>query len=106
MASTRTPGITIDPDGRRIIDKEYRGVRIRIRLGAITQEQAEQCLRADSSRCAAHNFPGATQPMFIAALRARRIRSGFDRRAEKEPTTEQYCSTGVVILTFLARTKP
>jgi hypothetical protein len=41
MASTRTPGITIDPDGRRIIDKEYRGVRICIRLGAITQEQAE-----------------------------------------------------------------
>jgi hypothetical protein len=30
--------------------------------------------------------------MFIAALRARRIRSGFDRRAEKEPTTEQYWS--------------
>ena len=47
MASTRTPGITIDPDGRRIIDKEYRGVRICIRLGAITQEQAEQCLRAE-----------------------------------------------------------
>ena len=47
MASTRTPGITIDPDGRRIIDKEYRGVRICLRLGAITQEQAEQCLRAE-----------------------------------------------------------
>jgi len=47
MASTRTPGITINPDGRRIIDKEYRGVRICLRLGAITQEQAEQCLRAE-----------------------------------------------------------
>jgi hypothetical protein len=28
MARTRTPGITIASDGRRFIDKEYRGVRI------------------------------------------------------------------------------
>jgi hypothetical protein len=28
MASTRTPGITTSIDGRRFIDKRYRGVRI------------------------------------------------------------------------------
>ena len=28
MARTRTPGITIASDGRRFIDKEYRGVRM------------------------------------------------------------------------------
>jgi hypothetical protein len=28
MASTRTPGITLRPDGRFFIDKRYRGIRI------------------------------------------------------------------------------
>ena len=33
MARTRTAGIRIDSDGRRIIDKEHRGVGIYLRLG-------------------------------------------------------------------------
>ncbi|NRF72090.1 hypothetical protein HLB44_34415 [Aquincola sp. S2] len=47
MAATRTPGITIGPDGRCFIDKRYRGVRIGMRVGAVTQEQAEQRLRTE-----------------------------------------------------------
>ncbi|MBC8087837.1 MAG: hypothetical protein H7Z40_11275 [Phycisphaerae bacterium] len=51
MTTTRTPGITIAADGRRFIDKEYRGVRIGLRVGAITQEQAEQRLDGEMARC-------------------------------------------------------
>ena len=50
MASTRTPGITTSIDGRRFIDKRYRGVRIGMRVGAITQERAELRLGAQMQR--------------------------------------------------------
>ncbi|HZF24978.1 MAG TPA: tyrosine-type recombinase/integrase [Steroidobacteraceae bacterium] len=49
MASTRTPGIT-SIDGRRFIDKRYRGIRIGMRVGAITQEKAELRLHAEVQR--------------------------------------------------------
>src|SRR5688572_4715834 len=47
MAAIRTPGITIDADGRFFIDKRYRAIRIGMRVGRTTQEQAEQCLRKE-----------------------------------------------------------
>ena len=50
MARTRTPGITIDRNGRRIIDKEHHGVEIYLRLGPIRQEQAEQRLADEIAR--------------------------------------------------------
>jgi integrase len=50
MATTRTPGITVLADGRRFIDKRYLGVRIGLRVGAITQEQAEERLRVEIAR--------------------------------------------------------
>jgi len=50
MATTRTPGITILSDGRRFIDKRYLGVRIGLRVGAITQEQAENRLDIEIAR--------------------------------------------------------
>ena len=50
MAKTRTPGITISTDGRRFIDKRHRGVRIGLRVGAISQEQAEERLRVEMAR--------------------------------------------------------
>ena len=50
MATTHKPGITISTDERRFIDKRHRGVRIGIRVGAITQEQAEQRLQVEMSR--------------------------------------------------------
>jgi len=50
IASTRTPGITISADGRRFIDKRYHGVRIGMRIGSVTQEQAEQRLHTQIQR--------------------------------------------------------
>jgi hypothetical protein len=50
MAATRTPGITVGVDVHRFIDKLYRGIRIGIRVGAITQDQAEQRLRLEMQR--------------------------------------------------------
>jgi hypothetical protein len=50
MASTRTPGITILPDGRRFIDKGCFGIRIGLRVGAVTQEQAEERLQIEIAR--------------------------------------------------------
>jgi integrase len=50
MAKTRTPGITVLADGRLFIDKRHLGVRIGLRVGAITQEQAEERLRVEMAR--------------------------------------------------------
>ena len=50
MATTRTPGITILSDGSRFIDKRYLGVRIGVRIGAVTQEQAEERLQTEMAR--------------------------------------------------------
>jgi hypothetical protein len=50
MATTRTPGITVLADGRRFIDKRFRGVRIGLRVGAVTQEHAEERLRTEMAR--------------------------------------------------------
>lgn len=50
MASTRAPGITTSIDGRRFIDKRYRGIRIGMRVGGITQESAELRLHAEMVR--------------------------------------------------------
>lgn len=47
MTATRTPGITVLADGRRFIDKRYLGVRIGLRVGDITQEQAEERLQTE-----------------------------------------------------------
>ena len=50
MATTRTPGITVLADGRRFIDKRYLGVRIGLRVGAVTQAQAEERLQIEIAR--------------------------------------------------------
>ena len=50
MAKTRTPGITVLTDGRLFIDKGYLGVRIGLRVGAVTQELAEDRLRTEMAR--------------------------------------------------------
>src|SRR5439155_21451308 len=50
MTRARTPGITIDRNGRAIIDKEYRGVRIYARLGVISEEEAQRHLAAEVER--------------------------------------------------------
>ena len=50
MTITRSPGITIGLDGKRIINKEYRGARLFIRLGNINQDHAEKRLRTEIER--------------------------------------------------------
>lgn len=50
MPSTRTPGVTANAAGHHIIDKEHRGVRIYARLGAISEEEAQQRLAAEMDR--------------------------------------------------------
>ncbi len=50
MTRTRTSGIRIDRYGRRIIDKEHRGVAIYRRLGATSQEHAERKLADEMAR--------------------------------------------------------
>lgn len=50
MATTRTAGITMDGNGRRTINKEFRGVRVFFRLGAVDQEHAERRLAQELDR--------------------------------------------------------
>ena len=50
MTATRTLGITVLADGRRFIDKRHLGVRIGLRVGVVTQEQAEERLRTEMAR--------------------------------------------------------
>jgi len=50
MTTTRTPGITVLADGRRFIDKRHLGVRIGLRVGAVTQEHAEERLLTEIAR--------------------------------------------------------
>lgn len=44
MAKTRTGGIFVWPDGSRSIDKRYKGERIFLRLGKVSQDEAERRL--------------------------------------------------------------
>jgi hypothetical protein len=50
MATTRTPGITVDTEGFRTINKEHRGERIFARLGLVCQERAEHRLAQELER--------------------------------------------------------
>ena len=50
MTTTRTLEITVSPEGYRFIDKRYLGVRIGLRVGTVTQEQAEERLRTEMAR--------------------------------------------------------
>ena len=50
MATTRTPGITVDTEGFRTINKEHRGERIFARLGLVGQEHAERRLAQELER--------------------------------------------------------
>ena len=50
MAITGTPGITVDAAGHRIIDKEHLGIRIYVRLGLVSEEEARRRLTAELQR--------------------------------------------------------
>ena len=50
MPSTRIPGITVNAASHRTIDKEHRGVRIYVRLGPVSEEEAQHRLSAEMDR--------------------------------------------------------
>ena len=50
MGSTRTPGITVDANDNRVINKEHHGVRLFLRLGRVSQETAERQLVTEIER--------------------------------------------------------
>ena len=63
MARTRTQGITIDCNGALAINKEYRGRRLFVRLGHVSQEDADARLQLELERldveleCRSHRRP-------------------------------------------------
>jgi len=50
MDVAQAPGITVDGDDRRVLDKEYRGVRIYACLGRVTQADAAWRLQTEIRR--------------------------------------------------------
>lgn len=85
MAATRTPGITLTTNGHRLIDKRYRGVRIGVRLGAVSQESAERRLRKETEqidlKCARHSH---TRPLFRDCAARYLAQSGSAGRSSLE----------------------
>lgn len=59
MAKTRTSGITVDADGNRIVNKQVLGKTIFIRLGKVSQEEAEQQLSSAAERVRLERTRGA-----------------------------------------------
>lgn len=47
MAKTRTSGIQLEKDGTRTLNKVYKGERIFLRLGKVSQDEAEQQLKKE-----------------------------------------------------------
>lgn len=70
---TRTKGIQLESDGTRTVDKRYGGERIKERLGAVTQEEAEEWLRGRQRQLDAHREdllrPGHERLFAAAAAR-------------------------------------
>lgn len=50
MAKTRTRGISLESDGSRTINKIHKGTRIFLRLGQVSQDEAEQRLAEEIQR--------------------------------------------------------
>ena len=81
MARTRTPGIRIDRNGQRIIDKEHRGVGIYVRLGQTSQESAEHRLADEIAKVdAALEHDANPRPRF-ADCAARYLAQSKDKRS-------------------------
>ena len=81
MARTRTPGIRVDRDGRRIIDKDHRGVAIHLRLAPISQEHAEQRLADEIARVNAELKRNANLRPRFADCAARYLAESSNKRS-------------------------
>jgi hypothetical protein len=71
----------VDRDGRCIIDKDHRGVAIYLRLGAISQEHAEQRLADEIARVNAELERNARPRRRFADCAARYIAEPSDKRS-------------------------
>jgi integrase len=80
MPSTCTPGTTVDAAGQRIIDKEHRGVRIYVRLGKVSEEDARERLAAETNRIEVELLRKAARPRFADAA-ARYLEESRDLRS-------------------------
>jgi integrase len=80
MTRARTPGITFDRNGRAIIDKEHRGVRIYVRLGRTTQEEAQRRLGVEMQRVQSELEWKANARMRFADGAARYLDESRDKR--------------------------
>ena len=81
MARTRTPGIRIDRNGQRIIDKEHRGVGIYVRLGQTSQESAEHRLADEIAKVDAALERDANPRPRFADCAARYLAQSKDKRS-------------------------
>ena len=81
MATTRTPGITVLADGRRFIDRRYLGVRIGRRVGAVTQEQAEERLQTEITRVQCELARSAHARPTFTDCAARYVAQSRDKRS-------------------------
>lgn len=80
MATTRTSGITIDTNGNRIINKQHRGVRVSLRLGQLTQVEAERRLHQELERVEIDLRRRATARPRFATCAARYLAESKDKR--------------------------
>lgn len=81
MARPRTPGIGMDRNGGRIIDKEHRGKGIYLGLGPISQEHAEQRLADEIARANAELERNASPRPRFADCAARYLEQSKNKRS-------------------------
>ena len=83
MATTRTRGISLESDGTRTINKVHKGTRIFIRLGEVSQDEAEQRL-AEKIREIQYERHSKTnaRPLFADCARRYLIESQQKRTAD------------------------
>lgn len=83
MGSTRTRGITLESDGSRTVNKVWKGNRIFARLGQVSQEAAEEWLRAEIERLGAQRHcQRSAGPLFADGAARFLIESSGKRSVE------------------------
>src|SRR5438876_4734272 len=81
MARTRIPGIRTNGNVGLIVDKEHRGIPIYIRLGLLSQEQAEQRLIEEIDRVDALLWRNANRRPTFADCAARYLTESKSKRS-------------------------
>lgn len=83
MGQTRTRGITLENDGSRTVNKVWRGERIFVRLGQVSQEEAERWLAGEIARLeSGQHRRGSARPLFAVCAARYLIESQQKRSVE------------------------